>query len=61
MQPTLRQTPYGWIALPGIGAPIPVCTIGTTEDEALRRFRESVNGWARLRALPDPEWAAPDA
>lgn len=56
IRPVLRQTPYGWLAVSEPGAPLPICVVAGTEEDARASFNQSLKAWARLRALPDPAW-----
>ncbi len=57
MEPSLLRSSNGWIALSPRTAPINIAVIGTTEDGAQARFRESAHAWASLHATPDPDLA----
>ncbi len=54
MEPSLTQTPYGWLAISGRTAPLNIAVVGATPGEAQDRFRDSADAWARLHDVPEP-------
>ena len=55
IKPELFPAPNGWLAVSGPDSPLRIAVIGASEDEALARFTEALEAWARLRAIPDHE------
>jgi hypothetical protein len=54
IKPSVRQVPTGWLAVSEVGSPLKIAVIGPSEGGARELFAESLNAWARLRAMPDP-------
>jgi hypothetical protein len=55
MEPSVVETPTGWLALSPRMAPINIGVMGITREDAAAKFRESAEAWARLHDRPDPE------
>lgn len=51
--PIIRKTPTGWLAVAEPGDHPCIGVQGTTEAEAIERFRTSRQAWRALRELPD--------
>jgi hypothetical protein len=48
-EPRIVRARGGWLALSKPGSVFRIGVVGSTEEEALQRFRESVEAWERLR------------
>lgn len=54
MEPSVTQTPYGWLAISPRTAPLSIAVVGATPDEATGLFCQSADAWARLHDAPEP-------
>lgn len=54
IEPVVKKTTEGWLAISETLAPLRIAVVGRSEDEARERFAESREAWATLRGLPDP-------
>lgn len=48
IRPEVVRTRAGWLAVSEAGSLICIGTVGDTEDEARRHFREALQAWQRL-------------
>lgn len=54
IDPVLRETPTGWLAISEMFAPLRIAVVGNTEQAARDNFAKSIRAWARLQEVPDP-------
>jgi hypothetical protein len=52
--PELRQIPTGWLAVSEPGSDLRIAVVAGTENDARRSFKDALEQWAKLSALPDP-------
>jgi hypothetical protein len=58
MRCATAKTPTGWLAVSTPYSPLHIGVVGSTEEEAVTRFGQAVEAWARLREIPDEPNAA---
>lgn len=58
IEPVIRETPRGWLAVSPADSPLGIGVVGGTPDDALKEFQKAKEAWAVLRDQADPVEAA---